>query len=146
ALIRVSLSADGQDDQLDAALESLRDSLRTQGQDFIPDLAHMDESLRAFEDRRQQAQQAVSQALEGIVIPLRKLPVSRRLNKELRHYLSQLPDRTRKIRLYPALLQQLADLQQQALAELQGTGQGLWKRLLNKTPQDEADLSDEDEK
>jgi len=146
ALIRVSLSADGQDDQLDAALESLRDSLRTQGQDFIPDLAHMDESLRAFEDRRQQVQQAVSQALEGIVIPLRKLPVSRRLNKELRHYLSQLPDRTRKIRLYPALLQQLADLQQQALAELQGTGQGLWKRLLNKTPQDEADLSDEDEK
>lgn len=152
ALLRISLSADGQDDQLDEALGRLRDSLRTQGSDLLPDLARLDESLRAFEERRHQVQQEIGQALEGIVTPLQKLPVSRSLGKELRHYLTQLPERTQKIRLYPALLQQLAEMQQQALGEIQTPSQGLWKKLLNKGPasngksletSDEAPVSDE---
>lgn len=56
--------------------------------------------------------------------------MSRSVKKELGDYLSQLPQRSKKVRLYPALLQQLAKIQQLALEEIEQPKTGFFERLL----------------
>lgn len=134
ALLRVSVSADGQDTALDEALAELREKLREQSRSGASDLpatlARMDKALLGFEQQRKQAIEEVGQALTNTLAPLQKLSLSRALKRDIRHYVSQLPQRTEKIRLYPALLQQLAEIQQQAMNELRSPPQGLWQKIL----------------
>ncbi len=140
ALLRISLCADGQDDALDEALDHLRDHLRLAGVDILPALAPLDDALRHFEDRREETRQGIAEGLGHTITALQKLPLSSGLKKDIRHYLDQLPQRTRKIHLYPALLQQLAEIQRQAIEGLQQPGgRGLWQKLLG-TPA--ADLAE----
>lgn len=134
SLVRVSLSADGQDDKLDSALAFLREGLRNGNGDLLPAFSKVDSALVDFEQQREQTTQGIIQALTDTLNPLQRLPLSRPLSKEIRHYLSQLPQRTQKIRLYPALLQQLAEIQQQALADISAPKTGLWRKLLGKSP------------
>lgn len=140
ALIHISVCADGQDEVLDAALINLRDCLRSDVEDIQPLITQIDEALLDFEHRREQAGLEISQALTATLDPFQQLSLSRPLNKEIRHYLTQLPQRANKVRLYPALLQQLAEIQQQALAQMQSPTVSKWKRLLGgaRAPDDAA--------
>src|SRR5690606_28829118 len=51
------------------------------------------------------------------------------LKKELHRYRARLPARCQKVSLYPALLEQLAELQEQALDELRDARPNLIQRL-----------------
>lgn len=133
-LTRVSISADGQDDELDAALTSLRERLRSDPEDLQPLVAQIDAALLDFEQRRAQAGLQISQALTATLDPLQQLSLSRPLHKEIRDYLSQLPQRVQKVRLYPALLQQLAEIQRQALTQIQSSKVSTWQKWMGKGP------------
>lgn len=134
ALVRISLSADGQDDKLDSALTALRERLRSGAGDLIPVFAQVDTALINFDQQREQTTAEIVTALSDTLSPLQKFNLPRSLSKEIRHYLAQLPERTQKIRLYPALLRQLADIQQRALAELElPPAPSLWGKLRGQT-------------
>lgn len=135
-LIHLSVSADGQDDQLDEALDQLRRQLRgdAENSDGIAKLFRkLDQVVAGFEQRRRDSAEDMRQSLVASVLPLQAAPLSRSLKKEITHYLSQLPTRSEKVRLYPALLQQLASIQQQALTEIQQPSVSFWQKIFTRS-------------
>lgn len=131
ALVRVSVSADGQDDVLDTILSQLRERLRGALTGDISDLlAKLDEAALSFEQHRDHNAEEVRASLVNTVKPLQQLDLSRSVKKEISQYLAQLPQRSKKVRLYPALLQQLASIQQQALKEIEQPKMGLLQKIL----------------
>lgn len=131
ALVRVSVAADGQDDALDGILSQLRERMRgTIAGDISGLLARLDEVALNFEQHREQNAQDVRQSLMETIKPLQALDLTRGVKKEISQYLSQLPERSKKVRLYPALLQQLATIQQQALKEIEQPKTGFLQKLL----------------
>jgi len=131
ALVRVSVAADGQDDALDGILSQLRERMRgTITGDISGLLARLDEVALNFEQHRDQNAQDVRQYLMETVKPLQAMDLTRGVKKEISQYLSQLPERSKKVRLYPALLQQLATIQQQAFKELEQPKTGFLQKLL----------------
>lgn len=134
ALVRVSVAADGQDDALDGILSQLRERMRgTIAGDISVLLARLDEVALNFEQHREQNAQEVRQSLMDTIKPLQALDLTRGVKKEISQYLSQLPERSKKVRLYPALLQQLATIQQQALKEIEQPKTGFLQKLLGST-------------
>jgi diguanylate cyclase len=120
ALVRVSVVADGQDDALDSILTQLRERMRGSiTGDISSLLVRLDEVALNFEQHRDQNALDVRSSLTETVKPLQALDLTRGVKKEISQYLAQLPERSKKVRLYPALLQQLASIQQQALKEIE---------------------------
>lgn len=136
ALVRVSIAADGQDETLDQIMARLREQLRGKmsATEFNSILAQLETAALAFEQHREQGAQDIRQALMDAAKPLQNFKLSRGVKKELSDYLAQLPQRSKKVRLYPALLQQLAKIQQQVLSEIEQPKTGLFDKILgNKT-------------
>ncbi|MDF3012311.1 MAG: hypothetical protein K0Q78_515 [Cellvibrio sp.] len=137
ALVRVSVAADGQDDVLDQIMAKLREKLRgDMNQAEVNSLlAQLENAALAFEQQREQGAQDIHHALVDVAAPLQNFSLSRGVKKELKNYLTQLPQRSKKAHLYPALLQQLASIQQQALREVVQPKSGLFDKILGgKTP------------
>lgn len=132
ALVRVSLAADGQDEVLDSILLRLRESLRGEFSFAAigKTLEQLEKAALGFESHRDQSGLDVRAALVELVGTLQSLKLAKGTAKELDNYLSQLPERSKKIRLYPALLQELARIQQQALAGIEQPKTGLLGKLL----------------
>lgn len=131
ALVQLSIVADGQDRDLDEVLDELRKTLRgNQALARLPDLTErLDQSIRSFEQRREGADTEVLEALTALVKQLQSLGPPRDLKRELNHYLNRLPMRSQKFSLFPALLQQMAELQQQALTLTREVRPGLFGRM-----------------
>jgi len=132
ALVRVSVAADGQDETLDQIMAKLREKLRggINPTEMGSLLAQLEDAALAFERQRELGAQDIRQALEDVASPLHKVKLSRAVKKELNDYLTQLPQRSKKAHLYPALLQQLASIQQQALSEIEQPKTGLFDKIL----------------
>lgn len=132
ALVRVSVAADGQDETLDQIMVKLREQLRGKLNtvDFNRTLAQLELAALSFERLREQGVQDIQQALMDATKPLQNFNLSRGVKKELNDYLAQLPERSKKIRLYPVLLKQLAKIQQQALGEVEQPKSGLLDKIL----------------
>ncbi|HEY0892661.1 MAG TPA: GGDEF domain-containing protein, partial [Cellvibrio sp.] len=132
ALVRVSIAADGQDETLDQIMARLREQLRGKmsATEFNSILTQLETAALAFEQHREQGAQDIRQALMDAAKPLQNFKLSRGVKKELSDYLAQLPQRSKKVRLYPALLQQLAKIQQQALGEIEQPKTGLFDKIL----------------
>lgn len=131
ALVQLSIVADGQDRSLDDVLDELRKTLRgEQALERLPELTErLDEGVRRFEERRELADAEVLEALTTLVKQLQSLAPSRELKRELSHYLNRLPMRSQKFSLFPALLQQLAQLQEQTITLMRDARPGLLGRL-----------------
>lgn len=137
ALVRVSVAADGQDEVLDKILGNLREKLRGDitSLDMANLLQQLERAALTFEQQREQGSQDVRQALMDIAKPLQQFKLSRPVKKDLGDYLAQLPQRSKKVRLYPALLQELAGIQQRALTEIEQPKTGFLDRLLGAKPE-----------
>lgn len=148
ALVRVSVAADGQDETLDQIMNKLREQLRGNmtTADFNSILAQLETAALAFEQHREQGVQDIRQALVDTTKPLQNFKLSRGVKKALSDYLAQLPQRSKKVRLYPALLQQLARIQQQALSEIEQPKTGLLDKILGSKTSTKIDgVSDEND-
>lgn len=147
ALVRVSVVADGQDDALDAILGQLRERMRGSiSGDISSLLARLDEVAISFEEHRDQNALDVRNSLTETIKPLQALDLTRGVKKEISKYLSQLPERSKKVRLYPALLQQLASIQQQALKEIEQPKTGFLQKILGTNNAPKADDKKSEEK
>jgi diguanylate cyclase len=113
-------------------MAKLREQLRSKmsATEFNSILAQLETAALAFEQNREQGAQDIRQAIMDAAKPLQHFKLSRGVKKELSDYLAQLPQRSKKVRLYPALLQQLAKIQQQALGEIEQPKTGLFDKIL----------------
>ena len=136
ALVRVSLAADGQDEDLDNILSGLREHLRgkQKSQDLSVLLARVEQAVINFEVNRDHGAQTIREALGDTVKILQRFNLSRGVNKDISKFLSGLAASSKKVHLYPKLLNQLAELQRRALQELEQPKVGLLGRLLGSTP------------
>ncbi len=140
ALVRVSVAADGQHPMLDELLDQLRKQLRgafvsAQGgardvQSLEKLLVNLEKVALAFERGRERAVTDVQTALTDIVAALQAFDLSRGTRKKVTHYLADLPVDSQKIYLYPELLRQLAEIQKQALAEIEQPKTSFLSRFL----------------
>ncbi len=140
ALVRVSLSAEGQSEALDQLLGQLREQLRG-GRQLEPVLLRLDNACQEIAQCRQVDAQEMSAALAQALDGLQQLGLSRSLTKSLQDYLGQLPLRINKPHLYPALIQQFAELQVAAMAEIQSPKTSVLKKILggkNKSPSNQS--------
>jgi diguanylate cyclase len=139
ALVRVSLAADGQDDELDQILADLREKLRgdLNAIDMGVTLAQLGQAAVSFEQQRDQSAQDIRQALMEALKPLQHFKLSRDVKKDISDYLAQLPQRSKKIRCYPELLHQLATIQRRAFEDVGRAKLGFLDRLLGLTPSEQ---------
>lgn len=131
AIVQLSIVADGQDKQLDEVLDDLRRVLRgDNGLEQLPELTdRLNYQVHEFEQNRERADAEIVTAITSLISQLQGLGLPRGLKKEFSHYLARLPMRSQKFSLFPALLQQLADLQQQAIETTRESRPGLLDRL-----------------
>lgn len=146
ALVRVSLAAEGQDQVLDEILGQLREGLRGGvKQDISGLLTRLEQAAIAFEQTRDGNALTVREAIANTVKPLQKFKISRSSKKNLEQYLDQLAARSKKVRLYPALLEQLAELQQDVLQQIEQPQKGLLDKLLGKNSDNKTNNDDHPE-
>ncbi|WP_039915896.1 GGDEF domain-containing protein [Cellvibrio mixtus] len=136
ALVRVSIAADGQDETLDNIMSQLREKLRseTSAMEMNKILEQLEKAALAFESHREQGAKEITVALSETIKALGVFKLSKGVTKEISDFLANLPQRSKKIRLYPALLQQLANIQQQALKEVEQPKVGLLGKILGTKP------------
>lgn len=148
ALVRVSVVAEGQDQTLDQILNQLREALRGGIKSDLSGLfAKLDQQAINFEAGKDEAALSVREAIHDIIKPLHKFKVSRSSNKTMDEFLSQLPARSKKVRLYPALLQQLSVIQKEVLEQIeQQPKSGFFDKLLGKKDQEKIELEVNDVK
>jgi diguanylate cyclase len=132
ALVKVSIAADGQDETLDGLMSALREKLRGEISAIEVGglLTQLEPAVLALEQQRVKWTEEVCQALMDTAQPLHNFALSRGVKKDLNEYITRLPQRSQKVRLYPALLQQLAAIQQQALREIEQPKLGLLDKIL----------------
>lgn len=133
-LVRSSLAAEGSDKSVDQCMQDLREILRRDDMDvglsaLIP---RLEKTVLDSEQRRQQRIEQVASGLSNLVAQLLKMNLPSDVRKPLKRYAKQVDERARQSRELPALLAELSQLQQRALAVL-GTEQverpGLIERL-----------------
>jgi diguanylate cyclase len=132
ALVRVTIVAEGQDQQLDDLLNQLREELRGGIKGDLSNLfTKLDQQAVKFETNKDESALSIREAIHNIIKPLQKFKTSRSSKKTIDDFLSQLPARSKKVRLYPALLEQLSIIQKEVLEQIeQRPKTGLLDKLL----------------
>jgi diguanylate cyclase len=132
ALVRVTVVAEGQDQELDQVLNRLREELRGGIKGDLTSLfSTLDQQAIKFETSRDESALSIREAIHNIVKPLQKFKTSRNAKKTIDDFLSQLPARSKKVRLYPALLEQLSIIQTEVLGQIEQPKTGFLDKFLN---------------
>jgi diguanylate cyclase len=132
ALVRVTVVAEGQDQELDQVLNRLREELRGRIKGDLTSLfSTLDQQAIKFETSRDESALSIREAIHNIVKPLQKFKTSRNAKKTIDDFLSQLPARSKKVRLYPALLEQLSIIQTEVLGQIEQPKTGFLDKFLN---------------
>ena len=119
-LVRCSLAAEGVDKAVDQCMEEVREILRRDEIDqplgaLIP---RLEKTVLDSDTRRQQRQQDAVAALQRLIEQLLKLEPGRDLRKMLKSMLKELNKGSVQVYQLPAVLSQLAQLQQQVLSDI----------------------------
>lgn len=134
ALVRVSISADGQDLALDAALERLRDHLRRGEVANLPALLErVDSALLAFEEQRNNHWKAIAAGFNDAIKPLQTLSLSRSVNDRLEQFSAQIPEDVKKFHAYPSLLKALSLIYDEVVEQLRTPDTGLLGKIFGRT-------------
>lgn len=134
-LVRVSIAADGVDPLLDRQLKELRSALRSDAPpfklaDLMPDLEH---AVLTADSARQSNLQRISLNLRQLAEQLQELDPPKDAAKTLRQLLKRLDKPIEYASKIPDLLDDLVDVQGQALNPNQEmSAPGLWTRLFGR--------------
>lgn len=133
ALVRVSISADGQDKDLDAALERLRDNLRRGDLADLPALLErVDNALLAFEEQRNQHWTAIAAGLNDTIRPLQTLSLTRSINDRIQQFSARIPEDVKQFHAYPALLKALSLIYDEVVEQLRTPDTGLLGKIFGR--------------
>ena len=117
-LVRVSLAADGLNEELDKELSSLRDQLRTGASsktELSTRLSKIEAAVLALDEQKSERTGKVLDALESLVDQLLELELERKQKKQLKQLSKEIKGQKSGLRDYPNLLMQYANLQEDAL-------------------------------
>lgn len=133
ALVRVSISADGQDQDLDAALERLRDNLRRGDLADLPALLErVDNALLGFEEQRNQHWTAIAAGLHDTIKPLQTLSLSRSINDRIQQFSARIPEDVKQFHAYPALLKALSLIYDEVVEQVRTPDTGLIGKIFGR--------------
>ncbi|PID43661.1 MAG: GGDEF domain-containing protein [Gammaproteobacteria bacterium] len=146
-LVRVSMAAQGQNEELDKELSGLRDLLR-QTDPSARSLAARTEKVEQvvirMDDHRANSSGLMLESLEKLISQLAGLNISKANKKQLKRFSRQMKTRLNRWQECPALLSEYASLQEMALKETMTKGepeqQGFFQKLFsgrNETPDDD---------
>ncbi len=119
SLVRSSLAVEGADKAVDQCMLEMRELLRQGDLDaglsaLVP---RLEKAVLDSETRRQARIEQLAAALERLVDQLLALPLPREVSKPLKRFSRTLQTRAAQARELPALLDELSDLQRQALSQ-----------------------------
>ncbi len=134
ALLQISLAADGLDHQLDSALAELRRQLR-KPLSGLPAVSLVSETAERFDSRRGERSELLLQAFETLAVQLLQLELPREVNTAVKAFRKSLKDRIGHLQRYPNILEELAQLQRQALASQRAIKPGFWQRVSEQLPE-----------
>src|SRR5690606_16559870 len=138
AMVRVSVAAGGQSQELDSALENLRQHLRKdESSDLTQALGLLDQALVRFESSREGSSKQLRQGFDSLLDTLERQEISAEQKKALRKLSQDISRQRELLQACPQLLEKLANLQRHILLQesapaLQASG-GFLARLLGKT-------------
>ncbi|MCP8900017.1 GGDEF domain-containing protein [Gilvimarinus xylanilyticus] len=151
ALVRVSVAAEGQQSELDSALEVLRSSVRAEQDGQLADtLRGLDKVLLEFDTTREQSADEMRKTMQSLVAPLLARDPPRPVKKQLRSLAQEVSRQQDLLQNYPHLLRQIATLQAQVLSEAStenGESGGFLSRLMGREKSADAiehDASEDD--
>ncbi len=136
ALVRVSLAAEGHDDQLDRDLKQLRDTVKSDRGDLESTMESVEESLLQYERRRDATASAEQESLVSMSETLREQVEDRQLQKNLRGFIKAC--KKGEAGSTVEQLKQYKWLQQQVLEEIANSTEdkpraGLLSRILGRS-------------
>ncbi len=117
-LVRVSLAADGLNEDLDNELSSLRDQLRKGSPsktELASRLGKVETAVLALDEQKSERTEKLLDALESLVEQLLELELERKQKKQLKQLSREIKGKKNGLRDYPNLLMQYAHLQEGAL-------------------------------
>lgn len=117
-LVRVSLAADGLNEDLDNELSSLRDQLRKGSPsktELASRLGKVEKAVLALDEQKSERTAKLLDALESLVDQLLELELERKQKKQLKQLSKEIKGQKSSLRDYPNLLMQYAHLQEDAL-------------------------------
>ena len=117
-LVRVSLAADGLNEELDSELSLLRDQLRKGSpskSELAGRLGKVEKAVLALDEQKSERTGKLLDALESLVDQLLGLELERKQKKQLKQLSKEIKGQKNGLRDYPNLLMQYAHLQEDAL-------------------------------
>jgi len=156
-LVRVSLAAEGLNDELDIQLTSLRDLLRKDKAgrtELSSRLEKIEAAVLELDEQKSDRTEKVLDALESLVDQLLELELEKQQKKQLKQLSKEIKSQKNGLKEYPNLLMKYARLQEDALKmQLSSVGKegkaGFLQRLLGSTstelPTSEPSPSENDE-
>jgi len=156
-LVRVSLAAEGLNDELDIQLTSLRDLLRKDKAgrtELSSRLEKIEAAVLELDEQKSDRTEKVLDALESLVDQLLELELEKQQKKQLKQLSKEIKSQKNGLKEYPNLLMKYARLQEDALKmQLSSVGKegkaGFLQRLLGSTstelPTSELSPSENDE-
>lgn len=124
ALVRISLAADGQDNELDKHLANLRNLLRKEPVDqtsINSNLSQVESAILQLDQQRKDHGQQGLNSLQALIDQLLQLNLGKDKQRALKRYSKSLTDKGNQLSSYPALLEEYSRLQRDALAEALNT-------------------------
>ncbi len=129
-LNHVSIAAQGQDKQLDAALILLKEKMRgATGQQVLEQMERVQSAVEDFEHSRQVAAGNAAKKIANMTERLAQLQLPSNLKKSLESFNKGLKTRLNAPRSYADVIADLGELQQLALDAAQDPEASLWVRL-----------------
>ncbi len=133
ALLRLSVTADGQDEELDRVLKGLRDTLRSKVtfNQLERYMLVVEDAVSEFENCRSSRTRAICSAMRALCDQLQKLDIPVDTQHRLKQFKRELKSKTGHFQQLPTSLNELSSLQACILQQQGHNPQGFWERLLS---------------
>ncbi len=133
ALLRLSVTADGQDEELDRVLKGLRDTLRSKVtfNQLERYMLVVEDAVSEFENCRNSRTRAICSAMRALCDQLQKLDIPPDTQHRLKQFKRELKSKTGHFQQLPTSLNELSSLQACILQQQGHPSQGFWERLLS---------------
>ena len=126
----LSSAAQGLDKTLDAEMISLREKLRgAKGSQVVEQMERVHRAVSIFEENRDSENASAARAMSALLEQYQSLKLPAELKQKLERFSGNLKQSLNSYRIYPAVLNEVAKLQQLALNAAAEPPKNFWERL-----------------
>ncbi len=129
-LFQLAAAASGMDQQLDASVARLRETMRGgSGVQVVEQLERVQQRVADFEHARDSETMKAARVMSSLIDQYQKLQTPNEIKASLKEFRQNLSKRLHNFRQYPLVLEDLVKLQELALSAASDPQAGLWTRL-----------------